>query len=211
MKILFSSGAGVLALSLATAAGAIPVDFRDPSFSAGHGVNHFEHSAASYDFNFDALRISDMQHEGTLFWDGLDGFGIKNSKNWDADEIEGSEVLKLSFGESIHLGSFTVADLFIETGVAEHGLFSVDDGSHWSHFFADGVSLNGEVTVNVNAETDDILFMSAGATGVRQGHEFSVVAADLGRQQNGPSVPEPSAALLFAAGAVVVGRRNRRA
>lgn len=215
MKNLLSLGAGLLALSLATAAGAVPVDFRGASFAAGHGVNHFENSAATYDFSFDALRITDMQHEGTLFWDVLDGYGIRNTNNWDADEIEGSEVLKLSFGESIYLESFTVADLLIETNLVEEGDYSVNGGSSWSHFYADGAHLNGEVTVTVDAETDHVLFKSAGSTGFRQGHEFSLVAVDVGREvyehSNGPAVPEPTSALLFAAGALVVGRRSRRA
>jgi hypothetical protein len=217
MKKLLSLSAGLVALSLAGTASAIPVDFRSASFAAGHGLNHFENSAATYDFTFDTLRASDMRHEGTLFWDVLDGYGIRNTNNWDADEIEGSEILKISFGEEIHLDSFTVADLFIEGNHVEVGLYSLDGGANWTHFYANSAVGNGEVTVTVEADAHDILFRSAGSTGYRVGHEFSVIAMDLGReyydydQGNGPAVPEPSAALLFAAGALFVRGRSRRA
>jgi hypothetical protein len=218
MKTLMSFGAGVLALALAGTAGATSIDFRAGAFEPGSAVNHLSQAYGGYYFDLDALRSSDLHHEGTLFWDSSDGFGIKNSNNWDADEIEGNEVLSVAFGESIYVHSFRVADLFIETGLqsnlVEHGYFSIDGGSHWGSFYADGAHVNGEVSVHVGATTDGILFKSAGSTGYRQGHEFSLVSVDIDRGKydphEGPAVPEPSAAVLFAAGSLLVGRRSRR-
>ncbi len=218
MQNLISFSAGLLALSLASAAGATSIDFRNAAFTPVGDVNHLSQSYGGYSFDFDALRITDMQHEGTLFWDSLDGFGIKNSNNWDADEIEGSEVLKISFGQSLYVTSFTVADLFPETNLVEQGHYSTNGGATWGSFFADGAHLNGEVTVNVGGMADHLLFKSAGSTGFRQGHEFSVVAVNVGTarpasidRNDGPAVPEPTSAMLFAAGALLVGRRSRRA
>ena len=60
MKKLMTLRASLFALSLAGSASAIPVDFRDASFAAGTGLNHYEQTAASYEFTFDTLRDSDM-------------------------------------------------------------------------------------------------------------------------------------------------------
>ena len=212
-----SIAAGMLCLALAGSASAIPVDFRDASFSAGYGVNHFEHSAASYDFTFDALHISGMQHDGTLYWDAADGFGIIGA-GWEDDEIEFPEVLSLSFGETVYVDHLIVTDLFIEQEGTrpERGFYSLDGGSSWNPFTADGLDDNGEMVVAIDATASQMLLTSAGrdTRARRNGHEFSLAGIDLYRDGGGgmgSAAPEPSAALLFGVGALVIRSRSRRA
>jgi hypothetical protein len=222
MKTLRVIASGILGFALAASAGAVSIDFRDAAFAPGAGVNHHSASYATYDFHFDALNIFGMVPSGTIYWDATDGFGIIGA-GWENDEIELPEVFSISFGESLYVESLLVTDLFYDTDInaAEVGYFSLDAGATWAAFVADGLDGNGEMLVAIDANANQIWLTSAGRVSSvrRDGHEFSVAGLDLYRsevithddepQQNGPAVPEPSAALLFAAGAAVI--RSRRA
>jgi hypothetical protein len=222
MKTLRAMASGFLSLALATSAGAVAIDFRDASFAPGSGVNHHSVSYATYGFDLSALHIAGMTPSGTLYWDATDGFGIIGA-GWENDEIELPEVFSLSFGETVYVESLLVTDLFFDHDIdaAEVGFYSVDAGASWTAFAADGLDGNGEMLVAVDANANQIWLTSAGrVTSVRRdGHEFSFAGIDLYRSEvithgdepngNGPAVPEPSAALLFAAGAAVI--RSRRA
>jgi hypothetical protein len=97
-----------------------------------------------------------------------------------------------------------ITDLFIEDGFTEQGSYSLDGGASWTDFFADGLHSNGEVELALGAGIDGILFTAPGIVG-DENHEFSVGGFDAGVHP----MPEPSAALMFAVGFLVVGRAVR--
>ncbi len=215
MKRLNSIAVGLLILAIAGTAAATSIDFRDPAFQPGVGLDHHSVNQSSYSFSFDALNIADMGHDGSLFWDRSDGFGIIGA-GWENDEIELPEVLRLSFGETLYLESLVVTDLYVEGSGprAERGFYSLDDGSSWHEFLADGLHDNGQLTVLVNGSAEAVLLTSPGRElgPPRIRHEFSLAGVDVQRPPAvAPVVPEPSTALLFALGVLVIGLRKRRA
>jgi len=141
---------------------------------------------------------------GTLYWDSNDGYGIREL-SYEEDEVEHPEVLGISFGETTFVERFLITDLFIEHGYIEEGSYSLDDGASWTTFYADGLHSNGEVELALGASIDGILFTAPGIVG-DENHEFSIGGFDTGQAH---PIPEPSAALMFAVGFLVVGRRAR--
>ncbi len=226
MTKLTSIAAGLCSLALSGAAQAVVIDFRDPAFEPAAGLDHHSVLYGGYTFTLDTLDVATLSHDGSLYWDAVDGFGVIGA-GWERDEVESPEVLSLAFGESLFLDKLILSDLFIEEGGTrtERGFYSLDGGAVWTAFDADGASLNGEMTLAVGQATSRVLFTSAGRdwSVPRNGHEYSLAGVDVYRADggsgtgtgagsgNGPSVPEPTSALLFASGALLVGRRSRNA
>lgn len=213
MKRSNSIAVGLLILAIAGTASATSIDFRSPDFGPGAGQVHHSVLYAGYSFSLDALNIADMGHDGSLHWDRHDGFGISGS-GWEGDEIELPEVLRLSFGETLYLESLVVTDLYVEGSGphAERGFYSLDDGSSWHEFLADGVHHNGQLTVLVNDTADSVLLTSPGREPgpPSRRHEFSLAGVDVQRPPAvAPVVPEPSTALLYALSVFSVARRIR--
>ncbi len=206
---------GLLGLALASGASALSVDFRDPAFAPRRGASEHEVVHEGYRFGFGALNIESMRHDGSLYWDSRDGFGIIGA-GWERDEIELPEVLRLSFGESLFVEQLVVTDLFVEGSdrYAEQGLYSLDGGLVWTPFESDGIDDNGEMTVIVNGTADYVLLTTAGrgraASGRSFQFEFSLAGVAVERAP-GPLVPEPSTALLFVLAVWIVGRFGRLA
>ena len=120
-----------------------------------------------------------------------------------------------------------IADLFIENGYIETGSYRINGGD-WVGFDAQTLpgsgakDSNGEHVIALGAPTD-IKWIDFSAPGRINGenHEFSVVGFGLAEDGvlpprddvpiDGPigSTPEPGAALLFAAGLLVISRRRR--
>lgn len=225
MTRLSAIGAGMLYLAVAGPAGAVAIDFRNHRFAPAPDLNHHTVDNRGYSFSFDTLHIAGMHPNGSLSWNEADGFGIIGA-GWENDEIEFPEVLSLSFGETLYVEQLFVTNLFIEhDGIRpERGFYSFDGGSSWNPFSADGLDDNGELSVEIGVMTSQLLLTSAGSDirTRRNGHEFALAGIELYHHQPGgkdrdhgqcqdPAVPEPTAALLFASGALVIGRRNRRA
>ena len=160
------------------------------------------------DLTFDALNAAQLSSR-LLHWDADDGngfgfgdgFGIRreaqvplSADSYAQDEIEGDEILRLSFSTPVNLLGFNVTDMFRERELGpfgespltgcfvngpdcynEEGSYSVDGGATWVTFFADptqfrvlanfGVT-NGVQDIAVNAlNVSSVLFRAPGRTG----------------------------------------------
>jgi hypothetical protein len=210
-----ATGVALSTLFLGGAAQAISfspnVDFRDSDFEVGHANPSFTTSYGGYGLTLEALKFSGggLASSGSLYWEDEDGFGVRSASGYEKDEIESNEVLRVSFASSYFVDSILVTDLHFERGYAERGRFSLDGGTSWTWFQADGADPNGEVQVAVNSDASSILFSAPGKTG-GQGHEFTVGGLELRNQQYSSAVPEPGAALLFGVGLALLRRRAVR-
>jgi hypothetical protein len=200
----------LLTLLLAGAANATPfvpqIDFREGSLFAPSGdVNAHTATDAGITITIQAYETisGGLVSAGKLYWDSTDGYGIR-ALSYEEDEVEHPEVLGIFFSENTYVERFLITDLFIEDGFTEQGSYSLDGGASWTDFFADGLHSNGEVELALGAGIDGILFTAPGIVG-DENHEFSVGGFDAGVHP----MPEPSAALMFAVGFLVVGRAVR--
>lgn len=179
------------------------IDFRvDDPWQGANGL-------ASFDYMGITLSASPG---GSLLWqDSEDGLGIQNAPRVDIpagyenDEIEGSELLEISFVQSTLLNAIYLADLFIEQGsngpYFEMGQYSINGGA-WVDFSADDATYNwrgndnGEIFLVLNIpDVNSIRFRAPGVI-LDQNHEFAVQGVDVGAP-----MPEPATILLLASGA----------
>ena len=166
------------------------------------------------DLTFDALSLSGgLTPSRFLYWDaddgnGLgyaDGFGIArdagvpiSNDSYSQDEIEGDEILRLSFSTPLNLLGFNVTDFFEEreggdfgaplescntpdpnnsTCYLEGGSYSINGGMSWVPFFAESgqfrTNSNGVQDVDVNAlNVSSILFRAPGRSGTILNKDF---------------------------------------
>jgi len=213
------AAAVLLVASSAQAAPFAPVvDFRDSGFEPPSGADVYSHTASGINFTFEALSLSGappIVPGGELYWDDIDGFGVKEL-SYEDDEVEFPEAMRISFGETVQVNRFLISDLFIEHGYTERGYYSLDDGVNWTAFYADGLHSNGEVELSLGGiDISEILFTAPGRTN-GENHEFSVAGVDAflidGDDGGGTTTPapEPSAAMVFGAGLLLLGRRCTR-
>jgi hypothetical protein len=211
-----AAGLALSVLLIGGAAKAAPfepmIDLRDSQWIPGAGVSSYFNSQDGYDLTLESLRFGggSLVGAGFLAWDDDDGYGIYGvASGYDADEIEASEVLRITFGTSTYVERVLVTDLYLERGYAEQGRYSVNGGGSWTWFQADGQHNNGEIELSVNAWANSILFNAPGRVGT-QGHEFSVAGLDLNYGSYDAAAPEPGAALLFGVGLALLRRRAAR-
>ncbi len=185
------------------------VDFRESAFQPSGAVSSFSATSHGYHVTIETLKLTGggLVSNGRLYWNDEDGYGIIGA-GYENDEIELPEVLRISFGSSTYIESALVSDLYLERKYAETGKYSLDGGSSWTWFQADGQHSNGEVSIPLSVWADAILFTAPGKIG-KQTHEFSVAGLELGRGYSA-AAPEPGAALLFGVGLALVGRRASR-
>jgi hypothetical protein len=206
------------ALLLAGAAHASPfnplVDFRTGGVFQPFGATAV-HGASwgGYGMVIEAMALDghgDLTHDGRLYWDAEDGFGILGA-SYEGDEIESPEVLRIHFDRPIFVERFLLSDLYIEgvQGWREQGSYSLNGGSSWTPFLANGWAPNGEVELAIDAQVEAILFTAPGRT-IRGNHEFSVAGFDA-RRLGPASAPEPGGVLLFGAGLALLSARVRSA
>jgi hypothetical protein len=181
---------------LASAAWADTVDFRDPNLF-GPADEQTSYEAVVLDgYTMTLLPAPDGAR---LWWDAVDGFGVRYS--YEKDEIEGVERLSVHFSSAVHLDTIHVTDLFYEGWRREVGDYQLDGGD-WHRFRAKWGAPNGELSIPVGETVQTIGFSAPG-----RGHEFSVKGLDVA------PIPEPGA--LGLCGAVLVGawaaRRRRKA
>ena len=190
------------------------IDFRNQLFSAANYQHSFSTVIDGIAFTITA-EVDGAPSGGTasLWWDSKDGLGIRH--NYENDEIEGTERLRLSFENTIGLSEIYVADLFVERGFSETGFFQIDSGAV-SAFDAeslmgtDGNKANGEhlITIDPAIPVNDIVFFSPGRIN-GQNHEFAL----LGFTDPPLPAPEPETITIFAFGLAWLGfsLRNRAA
>jgi len=187
----------LLAVSLLTStAWADTVDFRDPNlFGPANQRSSFDVGVLDgYE-----LTLLPAPEGARLWWDAVDGFGVRFS--YEDDEIEGVEELTVQFSAAVYLDAIHVSDLYLEGGRREIGFYQLDGGAKQSFLALPGAP-NGELSIDVGATVRTIGFSAPG-----HGHEFSVKALDV--------APNPEPGTLGLCGAVLVGawvahRRRRR-
>lgn len=196
------------------------IDFRSETFAAAN-------LQSSYSFDVNGIQ-GEMKAEtpdglGVLTYNvgsgGDDGIGIFH--DYEFDEIEGGEVLSISFLTAVPVNGFTVTDLFQEKGYLEHGWYQVtlEDGSisEKIDFFAQPGSENGLVDVLLDATiTQAVLEIKFGAPGKDisgENHEFSLAGiSTTDRTDAMLATPVPAAVWLLGSGlfGLLAIRRKRK-
>jgi hypothetical protein len=209
----------VTTLCLLTAnAFAAVINFRDLAFSGAFDLPSFSQPVTvdglSLTLTVEALQTDVSLPTGTLWWDATDGLGIRNtSGSYEDDEIEGSELFKLSFSTPVLLSQIFFTDLFShEGGHAETGWYDLNGSGSPVTFLADPSqvpgSTNGERTLSFPpSEVQFITFSAPGKLtfdGWEQHHEFSVAGVDI------TPTPEPGTILLLGSGLASLGLLGRQ-
>jgi hypothetical protein len=225
--------AGILSFlstaSIASAAYAIDIDFT----SIPPGAD----GASEWSTTVDGVTVTVTPGPGTeLSWDAQDGFGVSGG-GYENDEIEGDEVLTVTFTDStgapveVELVSFEVSDLFKERSnfgfgrYDEVGNYQVDGQATVGFTPKHGVTgyskPNGEGTVLVGESTTTLALTAPGYTKwskhkkwFKQDHEFALGGISfevVSTPELGTSGAAAAALLLGGLGMVLKGRRRRLA
>lgn len=197
----------LLACSLvASDARAITVDLRDAAFASADTQTSFMTVIDGVTVTFSA-----NPSPGTLYHDTEDGLGVR--LDYEMDEIEGVELLVVSFSSPVLLEELQLTDLYNEDGYLESGYYDLDGASLPTSFSAqlDQVryATNGEKTLAIGSEITSFS-LSAHDLIAGQNHDFSLGGLSF---SSVTPVPEPSSLSLFAAGAALIAvavRRSRR-
>ena len=218
-RIFWAGTAFALALlgtapAVATALLSPQIDFRDSLFSAANNQHSFSTVVDGIGFTITA-EVAGAPGGGTatLWWDSKDGLGIRH--NYENDEIEGTERLRLSFDNTIGLSEIFVSDLFVEGDYSEIGYYQIDNGVTFafdaqSLMGTDGNKANGEhlITIDPVIPVNDLLFFAPGNIGGRN-HEFALLGFT--DPPLNIVIVEPATLTLFGVGiAGLAGIRIRR-
>jgi hypothetical protein len=185
------------ASSVASPARAGFVDFRAAAFAPAPGDAVFDIDLDGVTWTFEA-----SPDGATLYWDDVDGYGVRH--DYEMDEIEGAEELRISFSQPLFVKEIHLTDLFNEHGYLETGWYVLNDAGPQLPFAAEldqlpSPATNGVKVLDVYQTVSSISF---GAPGIINGqnHEFSVSGLHVAQP-----IPEPSSAVLFLAGTGVIG------
>lgn len=176
---------------------AASIDFRDSTlFGAAHGQPSHTQTVGDV-----TLTLEPAPEGALLWWDGTDGVAVQF--DYESDEVEGREILRIVFERAVVLEKVHIADLFHEHGYLETGFYDLGDGP--VGFQADPGQLlgstNGELTLILGAKVRAVAFTAPGRIDGEH-HEFAVRGLEAT-----PAVPEPSAFVLFGTGFALLGYR----
>ena len=130
---------------------------------------------------------------------------------YEGDEIEGLEFLYISFSEDVFVSGIHLTDLFYEGDPS----FQETGYSGWTgpttfgsvQFFAElnqiPGSTNGVKVLQLGEWVTELSFWAPGKIN-GQGHEFAVAGL------SAAPIPEPTSAILFTVGGLIVGAAARR-
>jgi hypothetical protein len=204
LKRIITVAIAFLILGLSGGAQADFIDFRGNYFNSADNDPFFKYEPAG-------LTITPGPSGATLYWDNKDGFGVRSSNGYEYDEIDGKEILHLSFNTPQLLNKILVTDLFVEPysngngSYLETGYYSFNNES-WTLFYAESSQTleetNGVLSLTLpSLKITDIWFMAPGkiyldGDTVKTNHEFSVAGIDV----TPAPVPEPATMLLLGSG-----------
>lgn len=174
------------------------IDFSDDAFQTVQGKN--SESFTDIDGSGLDIDLSVTPSEGEMTWYSDDGIGI--NYDYETDEIEDSEILKVTFSESVLLEEFDLTDFFIETRngheYAEVGWYELSSGGP-VEITATTPGGNGEKNIAVNEVTSWVQFTAKGKTSnPYEDHEYAVK----GLEYSSAAVPEPATLSLFLIGSL---------
>ena len=198
MKKYFIAFTVSVSVFIASSAFAITIDFRDNVWEGAEGLGSF---------TYGDVTLSANPQDAVLWQDGIDGIGIING--YENDEIEGSEVLQVSFASEVILEAIYLADFFYECRwwsgcYSEIGYYSLN-GADWTQVTALNPSnSNGEMSIVVGEIVSSLWLRAPGRIGGKD-HEFALQRLDI------TPVPEPATLMLMGIGlAGLAGGAARR-
>lgn len=224
-KFAIAAGAAMLfsvSAAEATFSPAPQVDFRDTAFSAADGqhsyTSSFHNGVEIIEFTLTAWEIGGAGGDvpRLLWWDPIDGIGIKSGEE---DEIDENEMLIIQFAKTIGLSHVFLSDFFASENqnnsiYHEVGAMQLDTEPLPTLFDAhtllstDGNKANGEAVLELDKITP-VNEIRLSGFGLLDRSEFAVVGF------TDPVIPEPMSLALFGSGLIGLGlfgrRRSRRA
>ena len=157
------------------------VDFRSDSFSSANNQHSVSGEVDGVGFTVSAYRLNDVDEmeEALLWWDALDGLGIRGGEE---DEIDGDERLVITFDTVVGLSDLFFSDLFAGEGtmgsiIDEAGTAALDsdvliDFSADQLLATDGNKANGEHVLSLS-KVEPVLSITLSASDL--GHDFALV------------------------------------